>query len=67
MVRPLSEASYGTYLLHMLVLVPVVAYYRQFLSPPVTMVATTVTTYILASAAGLLLRRIPLVGRFIVG
>ena len=66
-VRPLSEASYGTYLLHMLVLVPVVAYYRQFLSPPVTMVATTVTTYILASAAGLLLRRIPLVGRFIVG
>ena len=66
-VRPLSEASYGTYLLHMLVLVPVVDCFRQHLSPVATMTAAAVTSYVLASAAGVLLRRIPVVGRFIVG
>ena len=66
-VRPLSEASYGTYLLHMLILVPVVGCCRQHFSPPVTMILTAIATYVLASAAGVLLRRIPFVGRWIVG
>ena len=66
-VRPLSEASYGTYLLHMLVLVPVVDCMRQHLSPAPTMIVSAVVTYVLASAAGVLIRRIPVVGRFIVG
>ena len=66
-VRPLSEASYGAYLLHMLILVPVVGCFRQHLSPAATMIAAAVATYVLASAAGVVLRRIPFVGRFIVG
>ena len=66
-VRPLSEASYGTYLLHMLILVPVVDCFRQHLPPAATMITAAVATYVLASAAGVVLRRIPFVGRFIVG
>ena len=66
-VRPLSEASYGTYLLHMLILVPVVDCFRQHLPPAATMIAAAVATYVLASAAGVVLRRIPFIGRFIVG
>ena len=66
-VRPLSEASYGTYLLHMLILVPVVGCFRQHLPPAATMIAAAVATYVLASAAGVALRRIPFIGRFIVG
>ena len=66
-VRPLSEASYGTYLLHMLILVPVVACFRQHLSPAATMITSAAATYVLASAAAVALRRIPFAGRFIVG
>ena len=62
-VRPLSEASYGTYLLHMLILVPVVDCFRQHLSPAATMTTAAVATYVLASAAGVALRRIPFAGR----
>ena len=66
-VRPLAEASYGTYLLHMFVLLPVFAAVRPHCNTPVTIFATAAATYALASAAGVLLRRVPFVGRFIVG
>ena len=66
-VRPLSEASYGTYLLHMFVLLPVFAAVHARCNTPLTIGATAVATFILASAAGVLIRRIPFVGRFIAG
>jgi hypothetical protein len=51
----------------MLILVPVVDCFRQHLPPAATMIAAAVATYVLASAAGVVLRRIPFIGRFIVG
>ena len=66
-VRPLAEASYGTYLLHMFVLLPVFAALHVGCGTPVTIFATAAATYALASAAGVLLRRVPFVGRFIIG
>ncbi|MBQ8124759.1 MAG: acyltransferase [Kiritimatiellae bacterium] len=66
-VRPLAEASYGTYLLHMFVLLPMFAALHAGCGTPVTIFATAAATYALASAAGVLLRRVPFVGRFIVG
>ncbi len=66
-VRPLAEASYGTYLLHMFVLLPVFAAVHAGCGTPVTIFTTAAATYALASAAGVLLRRVPFVGRFIVG
>lgn len=66
-VRPLSDASYGTYLLHMFILVPTVGFYKQHLPPPTAIALTAATTYVLASVAGVTLRRIPILGRLIVG
>ncbi len=63
-VRPLSEASYGTYLLHMFVLLDAV---RPHCNTPATIFATAGASYVAASAASVLIRRIPFVGRFIVG
>jgi len=66
-VRPLSEASYGTYLLHMFVLLMVFDVVRPHCNTPATIFVTAVASYAIASAAGVLIRRIPFVGRFIVG
>jgi hypothetical protein len=51
----------------MLVLVHVVGFFRQHLSPAATMITSAAATYVLASAAAVALRRIPFAGRFIVG
>lgn len=65
-VRPVSEASYGTYLMHMLVLAPVVGFHREAFSTPVTIVATAATTYVVACLVSVVLRRIPVIGRSLV-
>lgn len=64
-VRPVSEASYGTYLMHMLILAPTVAFYRSFLPTPACIAATAVTTFAAASLGSVLLRRIPRIGAFL--
>ena len=64
-VRPISEASYGTYLMHMLILSPVVGQYRTSLSTPLTIVLTAVTTFVLASFVSVVVRRIPGIGKSI--
>lgn len=65
-VRPLSEASYGTYLMHMLILAVLVKFFEN-LTPcvPLAVFATAATTFIVASLCSVLLRRIPFIGRFI--
>lgn len=64
-VRPISEASYGVYLMHMLILSPVVGLYRQYLPTPMTILATAATTFCLASGISLLLRRVPGLGKYV--
>ena len=66
-VRPLSEASYGTYLLHMFALLVVFDVVRPHCNTPATIFVTAVASYAIASAAGVLIRRIPFVGKLIVG
>ncbi len=64
-VRPLSEASYGTYLLHMFVLLAVFDAVRPHCGTPATILATAAVSYVLASVVSVLVCRIPFVGRHI--
>jgi surface polysaccharide O-acyltransferase-like enzyme len=66
-VRPLSEASYGTYLLHMFVLLPVFGYFQPKFSTPAAIALTALSSYILSSLIAVFLRKIPVVGRWICG
>lgn len=66
-VRPLSEASYGAYLLHMFILLPVFEFYSPRLPAGVTVAATAATAFALASLASAAIGRVPFVGRFICG
>ena len=64
-IKPLAKASFGTYLAHMLVLVPVLAWIRPHFPTPVTMVLSAVVTFVLTSIISMVLGRIPFIGRFI--
>ncbi len=66
-VRPLAEASYGTYLLHMFVLLAVFGALRPHCPTPLTIVATAVSSFVFASLASILIGKIPKVGRWICG
>lgn len=66
-IRPLSEVSYGTYLMHILVLVELTGWLKGVLPTPLAIVATAVGSFAVSSAAGMLIRRVPVVGKFIVG
>lgn len=66
-VRPLSEASYGTYLVHILVLTWLLPHFKGRLPTPVAMLALAAATFALASAVSFVGRRIPVVGRRIFG
>ena len=67
LVRPLSEASYGTYLLHMFVLLPLFAYFQPRFSTPSAIAATAVISYVISSAVSVAVRKVPVVGRWICG
>ena len=71
---PVSQASYGMYLMHMAVLVlfagwlsPAIGSSFGFWSAPVTILATAVCTFVTCAAGAVLLRRVPVVGRWIIG
>ena len=66
-IRPLSEASYGTYLLHILVLVELAEFVKPALPTPVAIPALALATFLSSSVVSLTLRRLPLVGRWICG
>ena len=74
---PVSKASYGMYLMHLLILVPVFAAFRNWLgsgaegllgfwTTPVEILGSAVVAFILTAIAAVILRRIPKVGKFIV-
>ena len=66
-VRPLSEASYGMYLLHMFILAPVSAALIPRLATPLAIVATAAVSFLVSALAALALRRLPVVGKWICG
>lgn len=76
-VQPVSKASYGMYLSHMLVLSQVSAWLRDSLklgsdgilgvwTTPVQILGTALISYILVAIACVLIRKIPKVGKIIV-
>jgi surface polysaccharide O-acyltransferase-like enzyme len=67
LVRPLSEASYGTYLLHMFVLLPLFAYFQPRFSTPSAIAATAVSSYVITSAVAVAVRKLPFIGKWICG
>ena len=66
-VRPLAEASYGTYLMHMFFLTPVFEALRPHCPTPVTIVATASVTFAAASLASICAGKIPRLGRWLAG
>ena len=67
-IRPLSEASYGAYLMHMLILVPAVGLVRPYLPTPLCIAAGALLTLVASGALSAAVRRLPLgIGKFICG
>lgn len=74
-VLPVSQASYGMYLAHMLVLAAYSALFRGWLGTggsalwvtPVEILLTAVCSYVTVALAAVLIRRIPKVGKILMG
>ena len=73
---PLAKASYGVYLLHMLILVEVFGWISNVVghagisavwATPIIIATSAIITFILSSAASMLLGRIPRLGKYLVG
>ena len=66
-VRPLSEASFGVYLVHILILCPVVAALRPHMPTPATIAASAAATFVASSLVCVLGRKIPYAGKLVFG
>jgi len=66
-VRPLSTASYGTYLVHLAILLALSGWLKPQLPTPVGIVVVAALTFVIASAVALALGKIPKVGKWICG
>ncbi|MBQ9462288.1 MAG: acyltransferase [Bacteroidales bacterium] len=75
---PISKASYGMYLCHLLILSYISAFFRGLWgigdagvmgiwTTPVQIVLSTLCTFICTAAASILLQRIPKIGKYIIG
>ena len=75
---PISKVSYGMYLMHLLLLVPINGYFRSWLgsgtegvlgfwTTPLQIVLSAVISFICVAIVCLLLQRIPKLGKYIVG
>jgi surface polysaccharide O-acyltransferase-like enzyme len=75
---PVSKASYGIYLAHLLVLVPVCGAIREWLgsaetgvlgfwTTPVEILLSAVIAFALTSVASVLIQRVPKIGKYIAG
>ena len=60
-VTPLANASYGVYLVHILILAPVSAWLKPILPTPIGIFAVAAVTFAVSSVAVIVLRQIPLV------
>jgi peptidoglycan/LPS O-acetylase OafA/YrhL len=66
-VLPVSEASFGTYLVHMLILVPVSSAFKGMMPMPLCVLAVALVTFIASTVASCVVRRIPIVGKWLMG
>ena len=66
-VLPASEASFGAYLAHILILVPVSSALKGTMPMPLCVFAVAAATFVASTFASCLLRRIPLAGKWLVG
>lgn len=77
-ILPLSQAGYGMYLIHMLVLAQFSALYRNWLgvgaagllgywTTPVEILATALTSFVVVGVLAVALQRIPKVGKYLMG
>ena len=75
---PVSNASYGMYLSHLLFLVPICGFFRNlfgsglegrlgFWTTPVEIVLSAIAAFIITAIISVIIRRIPKVGKFIIG
>lgn len=66
-VRPISEASYGMYLMHMFILPVAFAVLNPRLPTPLCILLTAAATFVASAAVATLIRRIPKLGKWICG
>ena len=64
-LRPVAEASYGMYLLHMFILAPVSAVLNPHLPTLFAIIVTAAVTFIASAFAAIILRRVPIIGKWI--
>ncbi len=75
---PVSKASYGVYLLHLLILVPISGLFREWLgvgldgrlgiwTSPVEIILTAILSFVCSVAVAVVLQKIPKVGKYIIG
>ena len=64
-VRPVSEASYGMYLMHMLVLTPVSVALIPRMSTPLAIVSTALVSYAASAFVAIAVRKILVVGKWL--
>ena len=74
---PVSKASYGMYLMHLLILVPVCGLFRGWLgsgaegvlgfwTTPVEILGTAIVAFIATAAVSVAIRKIPFIGKYII-
>ncbi len=66
-IVPLSEASYGTYLIHMIALAPVSEYFKGVLPMPLAVILVAAIAFISSSVVSFIVRKIPFIGKYLMG
>ncbi|MCQ2177224.1 MAG: acyltransferase family protein [Bacteroidales bacterium] len=67
-ILPVSKASYGMYLGHMVALSFFSALYRgMIVSTPLTILATAFSSFAVVAVVAVLVRKIPVIGKYIIG
>lgn len=65
---PVSKASYGMYLAHMVVLAAFAGLYAELIpSTPLIILATAVSSFITVAVCAVIIQRIPVIGKYIIG
>ena len=75
---PVSKASYGMYLCHLLILVPICGWFRGWLgsgaegilgfwTTPVEIVVSAVCAFVVTAIVSVILQKIPKIGKYIIG
>lgn len=65
--RPVSEASYGMYLMHMFILPTAVAALKPHVPTPLCIVLAALSTFAASAIAAIALRRVPKFGKWLCG